>query len=208
MNELGLAMQLIQPRFSEAHLKGPVCCHAFLNEHVLCDMPLLLLPVQKTYNFQSKHGCTGTALWPWVCVLNTGNSRQVDFANAKRAKLSMHRDEDLEHVMSAQNDARLAQLWPFNVSVGFRCQNALLICSCDCCQCLRRILHNCAHKCRHASSAAWNRAQVCMCMLVQALDRAGGKAGNKGYECAVTAIEMAQLMSALHRDGKAEKKWS
>lgn len=38
---------------------------------------------------------------------------------------------------------------------------------------------------------------------VQALDRAGGKAGNKGFECAVTAIEMADLMRQLKADGKA-----
>lgn len=31
----------------------------------------------------------------------------------------------------------------------------------------------------------------------QALDRAGGKVGNKGYEAAVTAIEMANLMAGL-----------
>ena len=33
--------------------------------------------------------------------------------------------------------------------------------------------------------------------LEQALDRAGGKAGNKGAEAAVTAIEIADLMSRL-----------
>lgn len=33
--------------------------------------------------------------------------------------------------------------------------------------------------------------------MEQALDRAGGKAGNKGYEAAVTAIEMANLMREL-----------
>ena len=37
----------------------------------------------------------------------------------------------------------------------------------------------------------------------QALDRAGGKAGNKGFECAVTAIEMADLMRQLKSAGKA-----
>lgn len=35
--------------------------------------------------------------------------------------------------------------------------------------------------------------------LEQALDRAGGKAGNKGAEAAVTAIEMADLMGKLPR---------
>lgn len=33
--------------------------------------------------------------------------------------------------------------------------------------------------------------------MEQALDRAGGKAGNKGAEAAVTAIEMADLMTKL-----------
>jgi 6,7-dimethyl-8-ribityllumazine synthase len=33
--------------------------------------------------------------------------------------------------------------------------------------------------------------------LEQALDRAGMKAGNKGYEAAISAIEMANLMSQL-----------
>ncbi len=33
--------------------------------------------------------------------------------------------------------------------------------------------------------------------LEQALDRAGGKAGNKGAEAAITAIEMADLVSRL-----------
>lgn len=41
--------------------------------------------------------------------------------------------------------------------------------------------------------------------MEQATDRAGGKAGNKGYECAVTAIEMAQLLSSLQQQGKAAK---
>jgi 6,7-dimethyl-8-ribityllumazine synthase len=35
--------------------------------------------------------------------------------------------------------------------------------------------------------------------LEQALQRAGGKAGNKGFEAAVTAIEMANLMAVLPR---------
>lgn len=33
--------------------------------------------------------------------------------------------------------------------------------------------------------------------IEQALERAGTKAGNKGYECAVSAIEMANLMRVL-----------
>lgn len=33
--------------------------------------------------------------------------------------------------------------------------------------------------------------------MEQALDRAGGKVGNKGYEAAVTAIEMGNIMKAL-----------
>lgn len=37
----------------------------------------------------------------------------------------------------------------------------------------------------------------------QALDRAGGKVGNKGYEAAVTAIEMANLMASLREIGIA-----
>ena len=33
--------------------------------------------------------------------------------------------------------------------------------------------------------------------LEQAVDRAGAKAGNKGWQAALTAIEMANLMSRL-----------
>jgi 6,7-dimethyl-8-ribityllumazine synthase len=36
--------------------------------------------------------------------------------------------------------------------------------------------------------------------LEQALDRAGGKMGNKGYDAAVAAIEMANLMRGLRPD--------
>jgi len=39
----------------------------------------------------------------------------------------------------------------------------------------------------------------------QALDRAGGKVGNKGGEAALTAIEMATLMRELELSGKAAK---
>lgn len=35
--------------------------------------------------------------------------------------------------------------------------------------------------------------------LEQAMDRAGGKAGNKGYEAALTALEMANLQKELSR---------
>jgi len=31
----------------------------------------------------------------------------------------------------------------------------------------------------------------------QAIDRAGGKSGNKGYDAAITAIEMADLLRRL-----------
>ena len=36
--------------------------------------------------------------------------------------------------------------------------------------------------------------------LEQAIDRAGAKSGNKGYEAAVGAIEMANLMEQIHHD--------
>ena len=39
--------------------------------------------------------------------------------------------------------------------------------------------------------------------MEQALDRAGGKTGNKGYEAGVTAIEMATLMKNLRKQGIA-----
>lgn len=41
----------------------------------------------------------------------------------------------------------------------------------------------------------------------QALDRAGGKAGNKGFEAAATAIETANVLLALRGEGKAAKAW-
>jgi 6,7-dimethyl-8-ribityllumazine synthase len=37
--------------------------------------------------------------------------------------------------------------------------------------------------------------------LEQALDRAGGKAGNKGYDAVVTAIEMANLLEEIEGAG-------
>ena len=40
--------------------------------------------------------------------------------------------------------------------------------------------------------------------MEQALDRAGGKAGNKGYEGAVTAVEMANLMADMRGVGAAK----
>lgn len=39
--------------------------------------------------------------------------------------------------------------------------------------------------------------------MEQALDRAGGKVGNKGFEAAVTAVEMATLMKTLRDSDKA-----
>ncbi len=42
---------------------------------------------------------------------------------------------------------------------------------------------------------------------LQALDRAGGKVGNKGGEAAITAIEMANLMTSLRADGLAAPAW-
>ena len=38
--------------------------------------------------------------------------------------------------------------------------------------------------------------------LEQALNRAGGRVGNKGEECANTALEMTQLMECLRTDGE------
>lgn len=43
--------------------------------------------------------------------------------------------------------------------------------------------------------------------MEQALDRAGGKTGNKGGEAAVTAIEMANLLKTLRKEGKAAQAW-
>jgi len=42
---------------------------------------------------------------------------------------------------------------------------------------------------------------------LQALDRAGGKSGNKGFECAVTAIEVANLLKSLRKDDLAAAPW-
>ena len=35
--------------------------------------------------------------------------------------------------------------------------------------------------------------------IEQAIERAGSKAGNKGYECAVGAIEMVNLMRVMEK---------
>lgn len=40
--------------------------------------------------------------------------------------------------------------------------------------------------------------------LSQALDRAGGKAGNKGWEAALTALEMADLLGMMPGTGKGQ----
>ena len=42
--------------------------------------------------------------------------------------------------------------------------------------------------------------------LEQAIDRAGLKGGNKGYEAALTAVEMASLRKAVHAKGPAHKR--
>lgn len=38
---------------------------------------------------------------------------------------------------------------------------------------------------------------------LQALDRTGGKVGNKGGEAALTAVETATLLAKLKKEGKA-----
>lgn len=50
-------------------------------------------------------------------------------------------------------------------------------------------------------------AHSCLGTLPQALDRAGGKVGNKGGEAAVTAVEMGSLMRQLRELGKAAQPW-
>jgi 6,7-dimethyl-8-ribityllumazine synthase len=42
--------------------------------------------------------------------------------------------------------------------------------------------------------------------MEQAVNRAGGKSGNKGFEAAVTTIEMANLMTKLPSDGAVAKR--
>lgn len=37
--------------------------------------------------------------------------------------------------------------------------------------------------------------------------RSGGKVGNKGGEAAATAIEMADLLHTLRKEGKAAQPW-
>ena len=41
--------------------------------------------------------------------------------------------------------------------------------------------------------------------LEQAIDRAGAKGGNKGFDAALTAIEMANLLKDLRQNGKTGK---
>ncbi len=41
--------------------------------------------------------------------------------------------------------------------------------------------------------------------LEQAIDRAGAKGGNKGFDAAMTAIEMANLVKELRASGKSKK---
>lgn len=48
---------------------------------------------------------------------------------------------------------------------------------------------------------------VLCCPVAQALDRAGGKVGNKGSEAAITAIEMANLLADLRGNGLAAPAW-
>ncbi|PSC77064.1 6,7-dimethyl-8-ribityllumazine synthase [Micractinium conductrix] len=43
--------------------------------------------------------------------------------------------------------------------------------------------------------------------MEQALDRAGGKVGNKGGEAAVTAVETGSLLRQLRGEGKAAQPW-
>jgi 6,7-dimethyl-8-ribityllumazine synthase len=38
--------------------------------------------------------------------------------------------------------------------------------------------------------------------LEQALERAGGKSGNKGFEAAATAVEMVDLLSQLPKSSR------
>ncbi|KAK9830893.1 hypothetical protein WJX81_002120 [Elliptochloris bilobata] len=61
-------------------------------------------------------------------------------------------------------------------------------------------------------AAADSGVPVVFCVMTtdtmeQALDRAGGKAGNKGYEGALTAIEMANLLKDLRAKGLAVAPW-
>ena len=48
---------------------------------------------------------------------------------------------------------------------------------------------------------------ITSCVL-QAMDRAGGKLGNKGAETAITAIETANVLRELREAGKAAEAWS
>ena len=42
---------------------------------------------------------------------------------------------------------------------------------------------------------------------MQAMDRAGGKAGNKGAEAAIVAVEMANLLAEMRDVGAAAEVW-
>lgn len=55
----------------------------------------------------------------------------------------------------------------------------------------------------HTRARAQSHAHARTHALVQALDRSGGKIGNKGGEAAFTAVEMASLMRQLRTDGCA-----
>ena len=48
---------------------------------------------------------------------------------------------------------------------------------------------------------------IILLSMWQALDRAGGKAGNKGAEFATTAIETASVLKQLRIGGFAAEKW-
>lgn len=55
-----------------------------------------------------------------------------------------------------------------------------------------------------ALSCAWSANTPCE---LQAMDRAGGKLGNKGAETAITALETANVLRELRDAGKAAEAW-
>ena len=58
------------------------------------------------------------------------------------------------------------------------------------------------------SGSAFTSSYIDTCLFLhQALDRAGGKVGNKGGEAAVTAIETASVLQQLRREGLAAEQW-
>ena len=58
------------------------------------------------------------------------------------------------------------------------------------------------------ASTRWGRHVLISYLdLPQALDRAGGKAGNKGAEFATTAIETASVLHQLRNSGLAAEPW-